>query len=295
MRTKRIIALIRKSAWEVFSHDMFNVAKGAAYSAMLTLCPAILVVTTLLSQVQEGTTLMGELRAMFEQLLPVDTMDLLQSAVLAHRVHSLPVILSAISLSIFAGMGMTLSLMEGFRRSYRIAFQDTWGFWGRRFRALMLVPIVMIPLSLATLMIVFGHQIEQWMIEVAGHDLRHIVFFFWRMVRWSIAIVTSIAVLTVLYHFGTRRKDKLHWSLPGAVTGTLIWFPATLAFGWYVMRDENYSRFYGSFAAGIGTMVWLYLTSFSVLVGSEVNGALYWKRRAKEDAIRLLDSTAPGQ
>ncbi|MGH9605495.1 MAG: YihY/virulence factor BrkB family protein [Terracidiphilus sp.] len=290
MRAKSLIDRVRKASWEIFSHDMFNTAKGAAYSAMLMLCPAILVITTLLSQVREGTTLMGGLRAMFEQLLPADTMALLQSAVLAHRVHSMPVILSATSLSIFAGMGMTLSFLEGFRRAYRVPFEETWGFWARRVRALLLVPIIMIPLSVATLVIVFGHQIEQWMIELAGHNLRLIVLFFWRMVRWSIALVTSTVVLTVLYHFGARRKD--HWlgAVPGAITGTLIWFPATLAFGWYVMRDENYSRFYGSFAAGIGTLVWLYLTAFSVLAGSEVNGALYWRRREKSIVARLLDS-----
>jgi len=290
MRMKRLFVQIRQAVREVFTHDLFNVAKGAAYSAMLTMFPAILVITTLLSQVQEGTTLMGELRAMFEQLLPSDTMDLLQSAVLAHRVHSLPVIASATSLSIFAGLGMTLSLMEGFRRAYRVAWEDTWGFWGRRVRALMLVPIIMIPLSVATLLIVFGHQIELWMIELAGHDLRHIVLFFWRMVRWSIALSASMAVLTVFYHFGTRRKEHWFSVIPGAVTGTLIWFPATLAFGWYVTRDENYSRFYGSFAAGIATLVWLYLTSFSVLVGSEVNGTLYWRRKARSVAAGVLDT-----
>lgn len=290
MRMKRFLVLSRNALREVFGHDMFNVAKAAAYSAMLMLCPAILVITTLLSQVQEGTTMMGELRAIFEQLLPTDTMDLLQSAVLSHQVRSIPVILSATSLSIFAGLGMTLSLMEGFRRAYRLSMDETWGFWGRRARALLLVPIVMLPLSVATIVIVFGHQIEQWMIEVAGHDLRRIVLFFWRMVRWSIAVITSTAVLTVLYHYGTRRKEHWFSAVPGAITGTLIWFPATLAFGWYVTRDQNYSRFYGSFAAGIATLAWLYLTSFSVLVGAEVNGGLYWNRRAKTESARLLDT-----
>jgi membrane protein len=67
--------------------------------------------------------------------------------------------------------------------------------------------------------------------------------------------------------------------LPGAIAGTLIWFPATLAYGWYVNSVANYSRIYGSFAAGIATLVWLYITSFSVLLGAELNGVLYWERQ----------------
>ena len=281
MRSKRFVAKARHALRDAVGHDVVNTAKAAAYSAMLMLFPAMLVATTLLSQAQEGNTLMGDLRAMFEQFLPADTMEMLQSAVLTHTIHSLQVILSAMTLSAWASLGMILSLMEGFRRAYHLP--EDWGFWARRGRALLLVPIIMIPLSVATLMIVFGHQIEMWMIAYVGHDLRSVVLIFWRLIRWSIALGTSTAVLTVLYHFGTRRTEKWVGVIPGAITGTLIWFPATLTFGWYVTRDENYSRFYGSFAAGIATLVWLFITSFSVLLGAELNGAIYRDRQEQSE------------
>ncbi len=280
MRTKRFLAKARQALREALGHDVINTAKAAAYSAMLMLFPALLMVTTLLSQAQEGNTLMGDLRAMFEQFLPADTMNLLQSAVLTHTMHSFPVILTAASLSLFASLGVILSLMEGFRRAYDIPLEN-WGFWSRRGRALLLVPIIMIPLTVATLMIVFGHQIEHWMIAYVAHDLQHFVLLFWRIARWSIALTTSMAVLAVLYHFGTKRTEKWVGVVPGAIAATLIWFPATLLFGWYVTRDENYSRFYGSFAAGIATLVWLYITSFSVLLGAELNGAIYRERQGE--------------
>jgi hypothetical protein len=59
-------------------------------------------------------------------------MDMLQSYVLSRSFHSAQVIVSAGSLSVVAGLGMMLSLMEGFRRAYRLP-RDDWGFWGRRF------------------------------------------------------------------------------------------------------------------------------------------------------------------
>lgn len=288
MRTKRFLAKFKLAFKETLGHDMINTAKAAAYSAMLMLFPALLVATTLLSQAHEGNTLMGELRAMFEQFLPADTMDLLQAAVLNHTMHSIPVIASAMSLSFLAGLGVMLSLMEGFRRAYRIP-EEEWGFWGRRLRALLLVPIILIPLSVATLAIVFGHLIENWMVGRAAHELREVVVVFWRMLRWSVALGTTMAVLTVLYHFGIKRKERWVWVVPGAITGTLIWFPATLAFGWYVTRDENYSRFYGPFAAGIATLVWLFITAFSVLLGAEVNGALYRDRQQRDSHKRARE------
>jgi membrane protein len=279
----RIAKKIRKAILLAIEHDVINTAKAAAYSGMLMLFPALLVLTTLVAQVQQGPTLVGEMRSVFEQFLPTDTMDLLQSYILTRRIYSAPLLLSAIGLSIFAGLGTMLSLMEGFRRAYQIPRED-WGFGERRLRALLLVPIALVPLSVATLVIVFGHQIETWMIENAGHELRHIVLFFWRMVRWSIALLTSITVLTAVYHFGTKRTE--HWLRvgPGAVAGTLIWFPTTLAFGWYVTRVADYSMFYGSFGAGIATLVWLYITAFSVLVGAELNGVLYRDRQDQTTA-----------
>jgi membrane protein len=280
---------LQKAVWQALANDVVNTAKAAAYSGMLMLFPALLVVTTLLAQVPEGNTLVGEIRASFEQFLPADTMDMLQSYVLTRRIHSVQVIFSAASLTVFAGLGMMLSLMEGFRRAYRLP-AEAWGFWPRRLRALLLVPIALVPLSLATLVIVFGHQIEAWMIDNSEHELRAMVLVSWRLVRWAVALATSTAVLTVLYHFGTKRKEHWLWVAPGAVAGTFLWFPATLAFGWYVTRIADYSMFYGSFGAGIATLVWLYITAFSVLVGAELNGVLFRERQVQIGLAAKFDS-----
>jgi membrane protein len=286
----RFLAYLRVVAVQVLADDVFNTAKAAAYSGMLMLFPALLVVTTLLAQIPQGGRLVGTIRGAFEQILPADSMDLLQSYVLSRSFHSSRVILSAGSLGVFAALGLMLSLMEGFRRAYRLP-SESWGFWGRRFRALLLVPIALVPLSLATLMVVFGHQIEAWMIENADHQMRLFVLVLWRGVRWSIALATSIAVLSVLYHFGTRRQE--HWMrvAPGAITGTLLWFPSTLAFGWYVTRIADYSMFYGSFGAGIATLIWLYISAVSVLLGAELNGALF-RERQKQSSSQVLTSSS---
>jgi membrane protein len=279
----RFLAHLRDAAVQALANDVLNTAKAVAYSGMLMLFPTLLVVTTLLAQVPDGPTLVGAIRNAFEQMLPADSMELLQTYVLSPSFHSKQVVLSAETLSVFAGLGMMLSLMEGFRRAYRLPMDD-WSFWGRRIRALLLVPIALAPLSLATLVVVFGHQIEGWMVENADHELRHIVIIFWRTVRWSVALATSIAVLSALYHFGTRRKEHWLWVAPGAITGTLLWFPSTLAFGWYVTRIADYTRFYGSFGAGIATLIWLYISAVSVLLGAELNGALFRERQRRVSA-----------
>ncbi len=241
---------------------MLNTAKAAAYSGMLMFFPAFIVLTALIAKVPEGPTVVGEIRWVSGQILPLDTVHLMLSSMQARNPHPGRLITSGITLSIFAGLGLMLTLIEGFRRAYRLP-QNEWGFWERRIRALLLVFIVLAPLALATLLLVFGRAIELWMVLKSGHELRHFVLFFWRMARWSLAFVTSLTVLGALYHFGTRRREHWLYVMPGAIAASAVWFSATLAFGWYVTRIADYTIFYGSFGAGIATLVWLYITSFS--------------------------------
>lgn len=272
------IALLR-----ALRNEVMDTAKATAYSGMLMIFPAFLVLTTVLALIPSGNTLLDALREGAEQFLPEDTMSLLQSYFQTQRAFSLQVLLSAASLSVFASMGVLLTLMEGFRRAYQLP-AGGWSWWQVRGRALLLVPIVLAPLSAATALLVFGQFIEQWMIQYSQHELHTFVLVLWRLARWSLALLSSVTVLGAVYHFGTRSEE--HWSqvTPGATAATLIWFPVTLAFGLYVTRVADYSVIYGSLGTAIATLVWLYITSFSVLLGAELNGVLYRERQARRAA-----------
>jgi len=270
---------LRAAIWQSMQNNVLDTAKATAYSGMLMLFPAFLVLTTLLALVPAGNTLLDALRTSSEQFLPADTMSLLQSYFQTQRAFSLQVLLSATSLSVFAALGVMLTLMEGFRRAYQLPERD-WNAWQLRIRALLLVPIALVPLAIATFILVFGQFIEHWMIENSQHELRFVVILLWRMVRWSLALLTSTAVLGAVYHFGTHSRESWRHVLPGAVTATLLWFPVTLAYGVYVTRIADYSIIYGSLGTAIATLVWLYITSFSVLLGAQLNGVLHRERRA---------------
>ena len=78
-KCQRYLARIREALFQAFVHDVVNTSKAAAYSGMLMFFPALLVITTLVAQVEEGPTLVGETRGVLEQFLPTDTLDLVQS------------------------------------------------------------------------------------------------------------------------------------------------------------------------------------------------------------------------
>jgi membrane protein len=258
------------------SHDVFGTAKAAAYSAILCLFPTILVLTTLLAFTPESDTLRGEMRAAFAEVLPADTMNLVHAYFTNQKVRSEQVVASAILVSLLAAMGMMHSLMEGFRRAYELPRRE-WNFWVEHLIALALIPSCLVPLAFATLVIAFGHQIEQWVISNSYHVLGPIVLFIWRLVRWSIGLATTIVVLAMIYQFGTPRRRAWKYVLPGASGAAIIWFLATLAFGFYLTRFADYSVVYGPLGAVVATLVWLYIATVSVLIGAEFNAHVFPK------------------
>jgi membrane protein len=255
---------------------VLGTAKAAAYSAILCLFPAILVVTTVLAMAPDFISARGELLTSFTELLPADTMALLYSYFSHQKVRSSQVILSSTVISLLAAMGVILSLMEGFRKAYDLP-RGEWPFWMERLVAFSLIPSCLLPMAFATVLVAFGHQIELWVITYTDHVLTFYVLIIWRITRWAIGLLTTIFLLAVIYHFGTPRRQLWRSVLPGAAGAALVWFLSTLLYGFYLTRFSSYSIIYGSLGTVVGTLVWLYITWLSVLLGAEFNAQLYPK------------------
>ncbi len=283
----RVFGSLRRAVWSAFGHGAFSMAKAAAYSAILSIFPAVLVATTLFAVMPAGSVMRGDLRTAFQQVLPPETMHLVQGYFLYNHARSVRIIGGSIFVTIYAAMGMLLSLMEGFRRAYRVP-HGQWGFWKERVVALALVPGAMIPMAAATIFLAFGHTIEQWMIENTDLALHLYLVLVWRLIRWMIALLASILSLELVYHYAVPRQKlqaragRFHLSrgrwretLPGAAIATATWFITTLVYGWYLTHFSDYSVVYGSLGAGIATLVWLYMVSLIILIGAEFNAHMF--------------------
>jgi membrane protein len=91
----------------------------------------------------------------------------------------------------------------------------------------------------------------------------------------------------MIYQFGTPRRRAWKYVLPGASGAAIIWFLATLSFGFYLTRFADYSVVYGPLGAVVATLVWLYITTLSVLIGAEFNAHMFPKLLGPRDPGRL--------
>lgn len=274
----RIPVLFKRAAWRAMDHDVLNVAQSAAYSAMVALFPALIVASAVVGLLPNTAPVRYELAAFFDRVLPSDVSPLLASyfSVTQRTPTSGRALVLAVIVSVSGASGVIATFMEGVRRAYDLP-PECWSFWQRRARALALVPMSLIPLGVASVLVMFGHYLSAWLAMHAMPEVRTPVYLVALLIRWTVALTGSVGLVALLYHLGTPMRQTWRRTLPGAILATLMWFVATLIFGWYVTRFANYSRVYGSLGAGIALLFWLYLISLSVLYGAELNAQfLHW-------------------
>ena len=67
-------------------------------------------------------------------------------------------------------------------------------------------------------------------------------------------------------------------ALPGALSFCIIWFGLTFLFGIYLRNFALYNKTYGALGVFLILMLWMYLTSLSLLIGGELNAELHRRR-----------------
>ena len=237
---------------------------GVAFFAFLALFPAVIALVTLYGlfadpamiadQVNSLTALPAEVRQ-----LVVDQINNQNRAALGWTA------LLAIALSLFSASGGVNNLMTAVNVAYDeedkrspvkkrlIALALTLG--AIVFIVIMLGLVAVVP---AVLQSVFGDTpVLRFLLSAA---------------RWILLAVLVTAALAVLYRVAPDRDaPKMRWVSVGAALATLLWLLASVGFSVYVSTFGNYAKTYGVFAGIIVLLFWLWITSYAVLLGAEIN------------------------
>jgi len=269
----RFFQHFRLALWQAFRHDAFAVAKGAAFSAIFTLFPAVLLVASVLSESHTTVVFLREIGHALGRIFPEGTGAAVLQYFTSTKPASLRFLITISAITLWTGSGVMISWMEGFRNAYQMP--KVWGIVKERMIAFLLLILAGIPMVFASFLLVFGNQIESWIMYRVGHELGPYVLGLWTALRWIIAALTSIAVIGLIYHHGVPRTQPWHRVLPGASLATVLWFASTLVFGFYLRHFANYDVIYGSVATAIALLIWLYIVSMVVLIGAEFNALRY--------------------
>jgi len=285
--------LLRRAFVAAYEDNCFGIAKGAAYSGLLSLFPILTVLTAILIQAN-AQSVVHVIERFAQDVLPPGTEDLVVSRLRdqARRGISLPLI--AVIGALWAGSGAMASLMEGFQAAYRIPSGRP--FLKQRAMAGFLLLIGAVPAVGASSLIIFGNRIEALMGHWAGiSDLSTPLEWAWKFARLMVAFGATTFVTGLLYYFGpnhrpepkrvgSRTQSRFMRVWPGALVATLLWLIATAGFAWYVGHLANYNLFYGSVGTVVVLLIWLYLVACISLIGCEFNA-----ERERIDQLAIPD------
>lgn len=299
-RAGHLFHLLRRAGVAANQHDALTLAQATAYSGIVALFPALIVTAAVIGMLPSYLPFRSQLGVFFLRILPSNVAPVLEGYfTVTHKSQTAGALLGSLVVSLFGAANVMSMMMEGFRRAHKLPLLDG-SFWRRRRRALALVPLSLLPMTVTSALVVFGNLLTRWLARDMPAELKPTFSTVALVLRWLTALAGSTAVIGLIYHLGTdlslgvrsqlepwvrepwtnlRRSSKWGagtWraSLPGAALATLLWFVATLLFGFYVTRFANYTRVYGSLGAAIALLAWLYIIALCVLIGAEFNAQL---------------------
>jgi membrane protein len=265
--------LLRRSLIATFDDGCFGIAKGAAYSALLSFFPVLTSAATILVETR-AQLVSNLLESALSEIVPPGTEDLVLQQFRVTGARPLTLLVVAGLVSLWAASGVIKSLIEGFQAAYHVPRNRS--FLRQTTVAIALVLLSAAPLIAASLLVLFGEQVErvvlQWMrVDPLFTPLAWMWEWVSRLMRYVVAFASSVIVAATLYYFGPNRKQRWHFVWPGAILATVLWLVATSGFGWYVRNMAHYNLMYGSIGAGIALLVWMYLMAAIALIGCEFN------------------------
>lgn len=265
--------LLQRTFVAALEDNCFGIAKGAAYSALLSFFPVLTSAATVLVQVK-ADFVARTVQQFLSQVVPPGTEELVLARFKVEGKRPILLLVFAALLSLWAASRVITSLMEGFQAAYRIPRNRS--FLQETVMSVSLVLLAALPLIGASALILFGSQIERavlrWMeVDPLWTPLAWLWQWLSRLARYAVAFGATVAVTALLYYFGPYRRQRWRAVWPGAVVATVFWMLATAGFAWYVRNLANYNVLYGSIGTSIALLVWMYLVAAIALLGCEFN------------------------
>ncbi len=219
---------------------------------------------------------------LFQRVLPAELYPLFE--MIANDIYQKSMNGSALSVTILITLWTSSSgmswLVRGVNDTYRKNEKRVW--LRHRLMSLLYTLIFIFVLVLTLLGIVFGHDFQNWIVRtipVLDAWGARIAF-----LRYLLALAAVNIFVMVIYQVFPRNKTFFLHQLPGAIVATAGWYGFSAVYSFYLKTISNYSYTYGSLAAIVSMMIWLFISMNIILIGGEVNYLWnqYWMNRKEK-------------
>lgn len=261
---------------EFLSGDFFGLTAELSFYLLSSFLPMVILVFTLASSISQHYT-----DAVLDAInvLPEKAAKLIVS-MLVSRTQSTTVIVATGAFSLFTLSGFILSIKKALNRFYG-ASNDI-GFIRSEIMAFTFAIFMYISIIASFGLIIFGEIIGTHLLgSLSSPRLLSI----WDASRSIVVVVFLAFMISLLFKYLPTLRLKILSVLPGAVLTTVGWYVSSMIFALYVNNFPQYEIIYGSLAGFAGLIMWIYLTSFVILLGAKINSMIYLRKEAKNQEI----------
>jgi membrane protein len=279
-----IVELGRRSILSFFfEHPMATYAAALAYRGLFGLFPFLLILVMLVSAIgfpdlfdtaaghaQQYRQVPGQLEPVVEpareQIQPL--LGMLERA--EERAGS-KLLFFGVGIALWSVSAVARTLTEAFNVAYRVAETRRW--WRQLAVSLAFGPILALVVIVSVALLLIGPQLVRSVAELV--DLDELFVRLWGWLRFPMALFLLGAVLTVVYRFGPNVSQRFRSVALGAALAVTLWAISSVAFAFYLANFATFGFAYGSIGAAVGLLLYLYLCASVVLLGAELNAAIY--------------------
>jgi membrane protein len=269
---------LKATVQEFQRDDALGIAAQLAYYLILALFPFILVLVSLMGTFG-SEELASEVLTYFQRVMPQQAYAIIETFtanIISGQAEAPGLFTFGILFTIWAASGAFAALINALNRAYDV--QETRPFWKVRCIAILMTLGLSVLVLIGVLLLVLGPQIGDTIAQVFG--LKDTFELGWNIARWPAALFFMVFTVALLYYFAPDVEQPFRWITPGGLIGVLLWVLASVAFNFYVSNFGSYNKTYGSIGAVIVLLLYLYISSLTILFGATLNAILV---RMKEE------------
>jgi membrane protein len=251
-------------------------AASMAYYAMFSLFPLLLGLVAAGSFLLQRDVVMNRVINAITQVVPVSQTLIEQNIQRLLDLRGTVGLIGLVGL-VWAGSGVFSSLVLNVNRAWPQA--ETQGVVRQRLIALSMVIGLLILLALSSVFTTAINLLTRSDLPFAGQiGLRS--SFLWSLFSRGMPRLISFLILFAVYRWVPKADVPWKAALSGALVGILGWNALTAGFLWYLRSGlASYQLIYGSLAAIIVLMFWIYLSGVILLFGAHLSSAVAQRMR----------------
>jgi len=261
-------------------------ASSIAFNLLMALLPASIFLFTLIPFIPIPN-FQNELIELFENMLPVNAFDFLETTIIdIVTKKSGGLLLAMLIVTIIFSTNGIHAVIHAFVVSAHTFKSRSW--IHQRKISIILLFIVVMMIALAGFLVIFGKMGVNYLIELDILEKSMVVFLF-VLLKWIVVILLLFLAISFLYYLAPARRTDFRFISPGSTLATILFILTSLGFSAYVNHFGQYNKLYGWIGTLMVILLWLYLNSIALLIGFELNVSIKDAREDNEERNRTIN------